>query len=62
MEGQAGQAPSLIGALLPFAVLMVLFYFMRNQATEETTAAARDAMIAGLRKGNRVTHHRRHIW
>lgn len=54
MEGQAGQAPSLLGALLPFVVLMVLFYFMliRPQKKQQQQ---RDAMIAGLRKGNRVT-------
>jgi len=39
--------------LLPFVVLMVLFYFMliRPQKKQQQQ---RDAMIAGLRKGNRV--------
>ncbi|HHY62079.1 MAG: preprotein translocase subunit YajC [Bacillota bacterium] len=54
MEAQAGQAPSLLGALLPFVVLMLLFYFMiiRPQKKQQQQ---RDAMIAGLRKGNRIT-------
>jgi len=61
MEGQAGQAQALIGALLPFAVLMVLFYFMliRPQKKQQPAARCDDCRIA---KGQQGNHHRRHIW
>lgn len=44
---------SLIGALLPFAILLGVMYFMviRPQKTQQKK---RDEMLANLRKGNRI--------
>ncbi len=49
----AASGQSLIGALLPFVVLMGVLYFMvlRPQKTQQKK---REEMMAGLRKGNRI--------
>jgi len=49
----AAQGQSLIGMLLPFAVLIGVMYFMviRPQKTQQKK---REEMMAGLRKGNRI--------
>lgn len=49
----AASGQSLIGMLLPFAVLIGVMYFMviRPQKTQQKK---REEMMAGLRKGNRV--------
>jgi preprotein translocase subunit YajC len=49
----AASGQSLIGMLLPFAVLIGVMYFMviRPQKTQQKK---REEMMAGLRKGNRI--------
>ena len=49
----AASGQNLIGALLPFVVLMGVLYFMvlRPQKTQQKK---REEMMAGLRKGNRI--------
>ncbi|HAI85677.1 MAG TPA: preprotein translocase subunit YajC [Firmicutes bacterium] len=49
----AASGQNIIGALLPFVVLMGVLYFMvlRPQKTQQKK---REEMMAGLRKGNRV--------
>ncbi|MEA4883471.1 MAG: preprotein translocase subunit YajC [Clostridia bacterium] len=50
---QPGQSQNLLVTLLPFAVLMVVFYFMLIRP-QQTQKKKRETMLSGLRKGNRV--------
>jgi preprotein translocase YajC subunit len=54
MEAQAGQAPSAVRSITPVRRTDVALLLHDNPA-QKKQQQQRDAMIAGLRKGNRIT-------
>ncbi len=53
MQGQAAQGGNILGALMPFILLFLIFYFLIIRP-QNKQRKAHEEMIAGLQKGDKI--------